>query len=293
MAIKLYYEVYKNGNLGDVLTKEIFTKIFGVNVEKGGLRESECLGIGSILQHFLYKCNQQTINVWGSGFIEDKKSADEKFASNMNFFAVRGKLTKARIEAMYSKKFTNLTLGDPGLLAPLLINDDNKKLYKLGIIPHFIDCDNPVFKKISDAIEGSVIIDVLGDPIAITKQISQCQTIISTSLHGLIVADSFGIPNQWCEVSHNVVGNGYKFRDYYSVYDINQIDPMNLLEQNFDNSFIDKIIKSYQVDYQKVLQIRDGLIASFPYQNYCQSPKPYSRNNSKIITLIKKILKCR
>ena len=48
-------------------------------------------------------------------------------------------------------------------------------------------------------------------------------------MHGLIAADSLGIPNQWFALSEQVIGNGYKFADYYSVFEINpkSIDVLN------------------------------------------------------------------
>ena len=238
------------------------------------MNNSECIGIGSVLQHFLsHKSNNPTINVWGAGFIEEKKTNSEKFINNMNFLAVRGKYTQKRLMEMYDKSFSNLTLGDPGLLSPMLIDQKVIKKYTLGIIPHYIDSEAPVFEAIRSSISNSTIINILGDPIEIIKKISKCELIISTSLHGLAVADSFGIPNYWCEVSKNIAGNRYKFHDYYSAY--NQVDekkPMELLEiQKFDKQFLEKIKKSYDINYVDILEIRNNLISSFPYQNYCEN----------------------
>lgn len=48
-------------------------------------------------------------------------------------------------------------------------------------------------------------------------QIARCRAVLSTSLHGLVVADSFGIPVVWFELEPALWGKDFKFLDYESV----------------------------------------------------------------------------
>lgn len=48
----------------------------------------------------------------------------------------------------------------------------------------------------------------------IMDEIVKCEFVLSSSLHGIIFADSFGIPNAHMNVSTRVMGGSYKFDDY-------------------------------------------------------------------------------
>jgi hypothetical protein len=60
------------------------------------------------------------------------------------------------------------------------------------------------------------VIDVRREPEAVFRDVAACESILSSSLHGLITADSFRIPSAWAGLSDKVIGDGFKFRDYFS-----------------------------------------------------------------------------
>jgi len=49
------------------------------------------------------------------------------------------------------------------------------------------------------------------------REIGACAAILTTSLHGLITADSFGIPALWTILQPELSGGDFKFLDYESV----------------------------------------------------------------------------
>lgn len=280
--IKLHY-YNTTPNMGDMLNVEIINNIFNREVVHANNKKCNLLAIGSLLEQFLMR-EKNTVKsfsrkyfgkkmyVWGAGFIAEPNTLiirpnnlPETFFRNIEFTAVRGEYTKNRIEKIQKKTLNNLILGDPGLLASKLI-DANKieKKYKLGIVPHYVDKDNKIMGQIQSAIKDSKIINIQAEPMQVIEEIAQCETIISTAMHGLIVADSFGIPNRWCRCSDKLTGGNYKFKDYYSVFNLNDMEPLDLNNIEIKEDFIDNICNNYKIDYQKVKQIQKRLIESFP-----------------------------
>ena len=93
---------------------------------------------------------------------------------------------------------------DPGVLYPIIFNIHRcKSNNKIGIIPHDID-----FKKFQNQKmpNNMAIINVNDDSRSVITQIATCDKIISSSLHGIIIAESLGIDAAWCEFSTNVIG---------------------------------------------------------------------------------------
>ena len=71
-----------------------------------------------------------------------------------------------------------------------------------------------------------------GQCLDIIEQITSCEFIISSSLHGLIVSDAYGVPNVWAEFSDNIWGNGFKYRDYYASINMNDVYPVIIKDFN-------------------------------------------------------------
>ena len=63
-----------------------------------------------------------------------------------------------------------------------------------------------------------LVIDVQRQPIEVIADVDKCEYILSSSLHGVIAADSLGIPNAWILLSDKVLGSGFKFYDYASAF---------------------------------------------------------------------------
>lgn len=217
-------------NAGDLLNICILKNLFDVKVECSGYLSANMIGIGSCLgecqyssvmarrlRQLVFPCKTQY--VWGTGFMYEEQENERKFSNKrLKFKAVRGNLTKKRVEKLLGHDIGEIPLCDGGILTSNMFPIPPVKKYRLGIIPHYKEQDEPVFQKLLSFNDDSVIIDLKKEPMSVYKQIGQCELIISSSLHGLIIADSFGIPNLHVRVTDKLMGDGFKFRDYYSGY---------------------------------------------------------------------------
>ena len=93
-------------------------------------------------------------------------------------------------------------------------------------------------------------------------QIAQCRCVLSSSLHGLIAADSFHIPNLHIVFSDRPLGDGYKFDDYYSAYDV-QHRPWDLRVNAAPT--IAEIEDGWRIRPEQVEEKKRQMRAAFPY----------------------------
>lgn len=230
-------------NFGDLVGPYLFKAIAGTPCvpsrkaahEKGPIYFT----VGSIMGEVDARCE-----VWGTGVL----SKDATFPKPAAIHAVRGPMTRAICLAQgYA---CPEIYGDPALLLPLYYSPPltpskaeiktKTKPYKLGILPHFVDYGQ--VKALLRATPGHkkkqcLLIDVLIDVSAdvskgverVIDQIVSCETILSSSLHGIIVAHAYGIPAGWIRFSDKLSGDGIKFLDYYGSQGVNLegLEPMS------------------------------------------------------------------
>lgn len=249
----------KHGNFGDEITQLLIKEIFNRRVVWASPTECDMIGAGSILVETYQNKQANKPFVWSSGFIEDDDITltDRDF----DFKALRGKSSLARVE---SASKDSIVLGDAGLLASYLLEPGVKKRYKLGLLPHYVDKDSDFIKNLSDQ-DGVYIIDATWPCTKVVQAIAECETLLSSSLHGLIVGDSVGTPNKHLMLSDKLKGGSYKFIDYYSALEGTSYSALQL-EQLTDLS-VEEICSLINRDYQhptNLKAIQQSLIDAFP-----------------------------
>lgn len=272
--VKICYT--KRRNMGDSINEIIYKNIFNVDCCMSNYYCCDITGIGSglrrffvqpnsiknILRYIISFFNNKKIVIWSAGFLETPKGNELITRKNMVFASVRGELSKKSIEQILNKEIDCIT-GDGGLLASDLLKNNEyiEKKYDIGIIPHDKERNDTIVGELKKYYSNSVVIDVREDPLVCLKLISQCKTIISSSLHGLIFADSFNIPNLHICLSNKLSGDGFKFDDYYSSFGVKH-NFINIYSKD-DFVDIDYIVNNYCISKSAVEHKKQEIKQSF------------------------------
>jgi hypothetical protein len=190
------------GNFGDILTPFIL-KHYGYNVKHihwNNINQADVICVGSIARLAV----PGTI-VLGSGIM----NRNEKLCAAARWQWTRGPLTRSCI--LKNGGTCPDIYGDPALLLPRLYSGAKSVDHKIGIVPHHVD-----YKQVKQQFPDAYVIDLINaDPQQVVNQITSCEKIISSSLHGIIAAHAYGIPAAWVKVSNKIKGDDSKFHDHY------------------------------------------------------------------------------
>lgn len=232
-------------NFGDILTPWILSH-FGIACVHVDVPHADLIGIGSTIQRL--PADWAGV-VWGSGLISDIT----RELPRARVLSLRGRMTAERI-----KRPDVHVLGDPGLLASRCIQRA-PVVWDLGIVPHHKHAHDSLFKRLGgDAVRVKVI-DVQRGPDAVIREIASCRAVLTSSLHGLVIADAFGIPVVWTLREPLVSGGSFKFHDYETV-----ISPQEsrFVDLSGEHSVDDIVRLARMADLESVRQIQDTLVAS-------------------------------
>lgn len=248
-------------NYGDLMGKYLVEKISGkkavwVHPKKKSIKNLFSpiyVTIGSILANVTPQCI-----VWGSGII-----TKELPVQKATFLAVRGPRTRQFLLALGYD--VPEVYGDPALLMPDYYHPIVKKKYKLAVVPHYND-----YKMMKELYQGQPevqIIDLMTDSIEETTNLFlESERVVSSSLHGLIVAHAYGIPAVWTPFSDKLFGDGIKFKDYFESVGMTYYSP-EISNKEYTKVAIQKLFETYPSlpESQKIETIKKDLMAVCPF----------------------------
>lgn len=197
-------------NFGDYLSLKIVERIVGKPIrvyQKGGIAERKMLAIGSI-----FSFAKENDVIWGTGI--NGKLLEKKYYrfTHLDVRSVRGPLTRRFLMEHFNIVCPEI-YGDPALLIPYLFPEFKRKenpAYDYIVIPHF--SEEHLFPKseIDNIVYSTEPWEEVMDKILDSK------LVISSSLHGVIVAEAFGIPARLLRMQDDNEESIFKYCDYYS-----------------------------------------------------------------------------
>lgn len=202
----IYWRPEKGSNFGDELSRVVVQLMLarrGITPEDDMARPTRMLAVGSVLHHA-----QDDTVVWGTGrngVIPDRAH----FFERLDVRAVRGPRTAEFLRGRGID--VPEVYGDPALLLPDLLGGR----FKLG------RTGGPVFVPNLNDFRAGLDLSGIDLPVLdprqgwdqVVSQLLGYDTVIASSLHGLIVAEAFGIQARYIRLTQEEAP--FKYLDYY------------------------------------------------------------------------------
>lgn len=193
-------------NFGDHLSLKIVERMIDGPVRYFRKRpknpEKKLLALGSVL----YFANSGDV-IWGSGINGKTLDPAVYSFSNLDVRAVRGPLTRQYLMEHFHISCPEV-YGDPALLFPYLFPEFQKRANpsrEYIIIPQYYD--RKLFPKDDRVVYPTEPWN------EVIEKILDSKFVISGSLHGIIIAEAYGIPARYLRLGDKQ--NLFKYRDYY------------------------------------------------------------------------------
>lgn len=193
-------------NVGDDLARVIVAAVLRLADRRildkcGG--SGRLFSIGSVL-HFA----RDGETIWGTGANGKMPESAHRF-SHLDVRAVRGPLTQAFLKKRGIA--CPAVFGDPGLLAPQFFPPalvaDQIGTHEFLVVPHLNDPDEP-YRRF-----GSTLCSPRQYPAAFIRSLLRARRVVSASLHGIVLAEAYGIPAVLLDAGGTE--SRFKYDDYY------------------------------------------------------------------------------
>ena len=247
-------------NLGDFLGNVIVKWM----LDKRGLSLDdyvECkkhlftVGSGAVMSY-------QNMTLWGSGVARELPESFRRFLQRswfrkLDIRAVRGPLSRDYLIKLGHK--CPEVYGDPAILMPLIYSGvRSEKKYDVTIIPQMMT-EKGIRVKYPDA---HIISMNTNDYKGVIDQILQSKLIISSSLHGIILADAYGVPSVWYRGLRKDID--FKYLDYYA---------STGRKPEYIPVSVEEAMKSEPLPLPDLKPLQDGLLETFPYDLWGNNDK--------------------
>lgn len=197
-------------NFGDELSRTVVELMLarrGATLFDSAPKARQLLAVGSVL----HMATDQAV-IWGTGLHGNTPQRDHRY-SGLDVRAVRGPVTR-RFLADRGMEVPEV-YGDPALLLPALTNGRFAVTGEIdvGFVPNLHDMNHVKKSGMAARFPTMNIVDPLRAWDMVVADILRHRLVLASSLHGLIVAEAFGIPAIFVRLTdHEPL---LKYQDYY------------------------------------------------------------------------------
>lgn len=281
---------HPDANLGDALSAVMVSAISGLKIEPAAFNnENERMTAVGTIGHAQFGAK---IHVWGTGF--DLKRGPTGAIGNYRVpentelvvHAVRGRHTAAGLRAL-GVEVPDI-FGDPVWFLPRVFPFAGlAKKFDLGVIVHISELDEATARaSVRKNLERYRIPPELSENIKIIntytsadmagmrakiEEIVSCRRILSTSLHGLVIAETYKIPCAWFSTNHGVSGQlpidgsrsiDHRMIDFYGGADRDTV--LSYLQPLHQETDWDKAMTFIDRHWQQLNYTGEALFNAFP-----------------------------
>jgi pyruvyltransferase len=242
--IKLYYQPVVN-NLGDMLSPRLVTAVTGRDCIRSKPQGADLVAVGSLLDKAMQKRWQRPLAgrlaplaVWGTGFLYPGPPRTSRLLSLM---AVRGSGSSGRIKRLNG----DCALGDPALLTgrlfPQPASCSNRRIL---LVPSLADDGAWIAAGLENDNLGADYLPVTGDTDMLLLAIANADIVITSAMHAIIVAMSYGVPAIWVAPDQgSFEGGSWKYYDFYSAFGMHPT-PLSRDAQYWANVSLDTLMEA-------------------------------------------------
>ncbi|MEL6682925.1 MAG: polysaccharide pyruvyl transferase family protein [Pseudomonadota bacterium] len=208
------------------------------------------ISIGSIMS----RVKDNSI-VWGTGSFGTEQFT--QLSTKARYCAVRGPLSRQLLRNVGVE--VPQVYGDPALLTPLFFDAPEEKTHKIGLVLRWSETE---WLQATPG-DGVTLIDLGSRDVEGTlHQILSCEMIITSSLHGLIIADTYGIPNAYL-ASDTPKGGEFKFYDYFA--SVNKFRKPKAFDFTSEALTVDTLMNHFDFDGREIDFDAINLLRACPF----------------------------
>lgn len=178
--------------------------------------------------------------VWGTGCAYEEHlrgDALEQPSPEFKIVATRGPLSRRLAQARGHEPRAD---GDPGLLLPRFFQPATTVTGEAGILCSWINEFEA--RSVSSSIP---IVGSLGPVEEIVSKMLSWEVVLAGCLHALVTAVAYRRPVCWVRFDTPMLGDGFKFRDFFASLGVDDMQPIHVRSQ-FDIETAIALAKTYE-----------------------------------------------